>query len=76
MDRIEVPGTAPFSYDAAFGERLAEIDERVTKFRQASQPDAEGDLSRFLRSARSLTPMRSKGILWMKEKLDAWWNRE
>ena len=49
MDRIEVPGTAPFSYDAAFGERLAEIDERVTKFRQASQPDAEGDLSRFFK---------------------------
>ena len=51
MDRIEVPGAAPFSYDAAFGERLAEIDERVTKFRQAGRLDAEGlrDLSRFFK---------------------------
>lgn len=50
MDWIDVPG-APLAYDAAFGERLANLDERVTKFRQAGKLDAEGlrDLSRFFK---------------------------
>lgn len=51
MDRIEVPGAAPFSYEAAFGKRLAELDERVRKFREAGELDVEGrrELSRFFK---------------------------
>lgn len=50
MDQIEVPGV-PFVYEAAFGKRLAELDERVRKFREAGELDAEGrhELSRFFK---------------------------
>lgn len=50
MEPIDVPG-APFTYDATFRERLAELDQRVANFRHVGRLDAEGlrELSRFFR---------------------------